>query len=142
MKASLRIIGAALLVLGIFAGLASAETPDACGDWSCATLFSVPNNKYTDVNGVLTSSPVDNVDTWKSTDPNVGDTLLVYLDGQSYENYLTAQLYDGNLALMQQISRNYGNVEYDRTLNAKPTFVKISGFPGGYSYTFSLSRNV
>ncbi len=140
MKASLRIIGAALIVLGLFAGLASAETPDACGDWSCATLFSVPNHDYAFVDGVLTMSPADNVDTWKSNDPNVQDTLIVYLDGQSYENGLAAQLYDGNLVLMQQVKKD-NNVDYDRTLNAKPTFVKVSGFPGGYSYTFALRRN-
>ncbi len=141
MKASLRIIGAALIVLSTFAGMASAETPDACGDWNCAKLFNVPNNDYTNVDGILTKSPADNVDKWKSTDPNVGDTLLVYLDGQSYENGLAAQLYDGNLALMQQVKKD-NNVEYDRTLNAKPTFVNVSGFPNDYSYTFVLSRNV
>jgi len=80
MKASIRMVGTLLIVLGMFAGLASAESPDACGDWSCASLFSVPNNDYAFVDGVLTQSPVDAVDMWKSNDPNVGDTLLVYLD--------------------------------------------------------------
>lgn len=147
MKASLRIAGAALIVLGIFAGLASAETPDACGEWSCAKLFSVPNHDYAFVDGVLTSSPVDEVDTWKSNDPAAGDKLLLYLDGTSYQNDVTAQLWSTStggdtVLLMQQISKLYGNAEYSRYLTKAPTFVKVFRTPSGYSYTFVLSRNV
>jgi hypothetical protein len=141
MKVSSKIIISALIVLGMFAGLASAETPDACGDWSCGKLFSVPNNDYAFEDGVLTSSPVDGVDMWKSNDPNVGDTLLVYLDYDAVYNGLTSELFDGNQYLMQRIKLN-NNLLNDKTLNAKPTYVKVSGFPGNYAYTFALSRNV
>ncbi|MCG2735812.1 MAG: hypothetical protein L6282_05400 [Candidatus Methanoperedenaceae archaeon] len=147
MKASSKIVISALIVLGMFAGLASAETPDACdpadygGDWSCATPFPLPNNQYAFVDGVLTSNPVDSVDMWKSNDPNVGDTLLVYLDYDAFDNGLAAELFDGNRYLMQRVKK-YDSVENDRTLNAKPAYVKVSGFPGNYAYTFALSRNV
>lgn len=145
MKASSKIVISALIVLGMFGGLASAESPDACkptgSDWSCATLFSVPNNDYAFVDGVLTQSPVDDVDMWKSNDPNVGDTLLVYLDYGAVDNGLASELFDGNQYLMQRIKLN-NNLLNDKTLNAKPTYVKVSGFPGNYAYTFALSRNV
>lgn len=144
MKASSKIVVSALIVLGMFAGLASAESPDACkptgSDWSCGKLFSVPNNDYAFVDGVL-ASPNDDVDLWKSNDPNVGDTLLVYLDYDAFDNGLAAELFDGNHDLMQRVKK-YDNVDYDRTLDAKPAYVKVSGFPGNYAYTFALSRNV
>lgn len=141
MKVSSKIIISTLIVLGMFAGLASAETPDACSDWSCGKLFSVPNNDYAFEDGVLTGSPADGVDMWKSNDPNVGDTLLVYLDYDAVYNGLTSELFDGNQYLMQRIKLN-NNLLNDKTLNAKPTYVKVSGFPGNYAYTFALSRNV
>lgn len=131
----------ALIVLGMFAGLASAETPDACDNWDCGKLFGVPNNDYAFEDGVLTSSPVDGVDMWKSNDPNVGDTLLVYLDYDAVYNGLTSELFTGGHKLMQRIKLNE-NVYVTATLNATPTYVQVKGFPRDYDYTFALSRNV
>lgn len=145
MNASIKIIISTMIVLGMFAGLASAETPDACkstgSDWSCGQLFSAPNNDYAFVDGVLTQSPVDDVDMWKSNDPNVGDTLLVYLDYGAVDNGLASELFDGNKNLMQRIKKD-NNVLISKILDAKPAYVKVSGFPGNYAYTFALSRNV
>jgi hypothetical protein len=42
---------------------------------------------------------------------------------------------------MQRVKTN-DRVMNDMTLNAKPAYVKVSGFPGNYAYTFALSRNV
>lgn len=146
MKASLRIIGATLIVLGIFAGLASAESPDACnpadygGAWSCGKLFSSPNHDYAFVDGIL-ANPNDNVDLWRSTDPVGGDTLLLYLDGNAYANDVTARLYNGNKVIMQQISSPAGSYEATRILNPAPAYVNITGFPNDKAYTFALRRN-
>lgn len=139
MKRSLRIVGAALMVLGIFAGMASAESPDACSSFGCAKSFSAQNNAYTYVDGVLESAAIDEVDVWKSTDPSVGDVLLLYLDNSAYNKGLNAELYDGNTALMQRVKLG-ASANFDSTLNAKPAYVKLSEYLT--SYTFTLSRNV
>lgn len=79
---------------------------------------------------------------WKTWDPVVGDTLKLFLDYDAYDNYVSSDLYDGYQALMQRVSKQYGNAVYDTTLNARPAYVKVYGFPGNYAYTFALSRNV
>jgi hypothetical protein len=142
MKTSIRTIGIALLVLSAFVGFAAAdvsEPPDAGSSCSNARWFTADCNDYTNIYGTLTSSPVDSVDCWKSNSPNVGNTLRIYLSSGAYNNDVAAELFDGDGDLMQRVKR--GNMVFnDDTLDAKPTCVKVSGFPGDYDYTVALYR--
>ena len=143
MKTSIRTIGVALLVLSAFVGFAAAdvsEPPDAGSTWSTARSFTASWG-YTSVEGTLTSSPADSVDMWKSTTPDVGDTLYVYLNSGAYNKGVAAEMFDGNHALMQRVKKG-DKVHNDETLDAEPVYVKVSGSSGDGDYTFALSRNV
>ena len=139
MKTRIRTIGVALLVLSAFVGFAAAESPDAGSTWSTAKPFTADDGVYTFVDGTL--GPADSVDMWKSTTPDVGDTLYVYLNGGAYNKGVAAEMFDGNHALMQRVEKD--NKEHnDETLDAEPVYVKVSGSSGDGDYTFALSRNV
>ena len=141
MKINMKAIVIAMVLYGMFAGFAAAETPDAGDTWGTAKSFAVQNNAYTFVDGTFTLDPADGEDRWYSNDPNVGDTLWLYLDSTSYNDKVTAELYDGSLNLMQRLYKD-GNVNNDHTLDAKPTYVKVAKFPKDLAYEFALSRNV
>jgi len=141
MKTSIRTIGVALLVLIAFVGFAAAdvsEPPDS-GPCSNPRWFTADCNDYTNIDGTLTSSPVDSVDCWKSNSPNVGNTLRIYLDNTAYNNGVKVEMYDGNGKLMQRVEKG-NNYPGDTTLDATPTCVKVSGFPDDYDYTVALYR--
>ncbi len=78
---------------------------------------------------------------WKSYTPDVGDTLHVYLNGDAYNNYVAAELFDGDKDLMQRVKKG-DKVHNDATLDARPAYVKVSASPGGGDYTVLLCREV
>jgi len=142
MKTSIRTIGVALLVLSAFVGFAAAdvsEPPDAGSTWDTARSFDAPVG-CTFVDGTLDSSS-DSVDMWKSYTPDVGDTLHVYLNGDAYNNYVAAELFDGDKDLMQRVKKG-DKVHNDATLDARPAYVKVSASPGDGDYTVLLCREV
>ena len=142
MKTSIRTIGVALLVLSAFVGFAAAdvsEPPDAGPAWDTARSFVTPVG-CTFVDGALDSSS-DAVDMWKSYTPNVGDTLHVYLNGDAYNNYVAAELFDGDQNLMQRVKKG-DKVHNDATLDERPAYVNVSASPGDGDYTVLLCREV
>ncbi|WP_305064036.1 hypothetical protein [Methanococcoides sp.] len=129
----------ALAVCVALVGVAAAESPDAGSTWSTAKSFTM-NNGYNFVSGQLTESPVDNIDVWKSTTPDAGDYLEMFLDSTSYNNNVKAELFDNDKDLMQRLEKN-NNAAYDYSLDSSPAYVKITGDLEDRAYTFTVYRN-
>lgn len=91
------------------------------------------------------NNPSDNIDCWESNDASAGDYLELYLDGNSYGNYVTAEMYDGDSDLMQRLQRTYpngnNNAAYDYTLDRSPVDVRITGNLEDQTYTFCIYVN-
>jgi hypothetical protein len=148
MKTSIRTIGIALLVLSAFVGFAAAdvsEPPDAGSPCSNGRWFDAPVG-YTFIEGTL-NNPSDSADAWKSSTPDVGDTLHIFLDSHAYNRYVSDELFKagsedpGNL--MQRVQK--GNMSHvTAELGEKPICINVSApTPASNgAYTTILQREV
>jgi len=146
MKTSIRTIGVALLVLSAFVGFAAAdesEPPDA-GPPGNLRWFDAPVG-YTFIDGTL-DYPSDSSDVWKSSTPDIGDTLHVFLNADAYNRYVRDELHMKNLDvdnLMQRVQK--GNMRHvTAELGEKPTCINVSAQTpeSNGAYTTILQREV
>lgn len=68
-------------------------------------------------------------------------TAMLNLNGDAYNNYVAAELFDGDQNLMQRVKKG-DKVHNDATLDARPAYVKVSASPGDGDYTVLLCREV
>jgi len=147
MKTSIRTIGVALLVLSVFAGFAAAdesEPPDAGSTCATARSFDAPVG-YTFIDGTLDYSS-DSADVWKSSTPDVGDTLHIFLDSHAYNRDVRDELHMKNLDvanLMQRVQKSDMR-HVTAELGERPTCIElsVSESTGNGAYTTILQREV
>jgi hypothetical protein len=120
------------------------RTPPDAGPPGNPRWFDAPVG-YTFIDGTL-NYPSDSTDVWKSSTPEVGDTLHIFLDSGAYNRYVRDELYMKNLDvdnLMQRVQK--GNMRHvTAELGEKPTCIKVSvsESTGDGAYTTILQREV
>ncbi len=133
----------ALSMCFVLSGLAAAEYPDAGSTWSSAKQFPIYYG-YNQINGQLSTNPVDQVDYWKNTVVPRNSKLTLYLDSASVNDYVQASLYDninGAESEMQRIYRGGGAPNFRNIVNNAPVGVKIIGHNlNNINYQFKIQR--
>ncbi|MDI9395281.1 MAG: hypothetical protein QM426_07625 [Euryarchaeota archaeon] len=128
----------ALTACIMLVGVAAAEYPDAGATWSTAKSFTYAG-QYTEVYGTLTLNPADGKDCWYSNSYSAGSYLTPYLDINSKNKGVKAEIFDADGDLMQRSQKN-NNADPDYTLDRSPVHVDITGFPGDGDYTFIVAN--
>jgi hypothetical protein len=114
----------ALAACFVLTGVAAAyENPDAGDTWSTATNFDC-DSTYNYVEGGV-ASPSDEHDYWKSYDPDVGDSLEVWLDNVGYINYVAAYLHDSDGDEISRYGRSIGTDVSDTTLDTTKVYLHL-----------------
>ena len=145
MKTNMKAIVVAMVLYGMFAGFAAAESPDAGDTWSTARTFALSNG-YNFINGEFTENdPTDLIDRWESVDASVNSYLELYLDGTAYSNDVMASMYDNDNPRdeMQRVYISGGGPNpADYTLDSSPVGVHIQAYQfEDQEYTFGIYMN-
>ena len=146
MKINIKTIVIAMVLYGMFAGFAAAETPDAGDTQSTARTFALSDG-YNFVEGQLTKNdPTDIIDCWVSYDASVGDYLELYLDANAYNNFVKAEMCDGIFIeerVMQCVYINGGGPDPPETiLESPPVGVRLRNMDfRDIAYTFCIYIN-
>jgi len=150
MKTNMKAIVIAMVLYGMFAGVVSAETPDAGSTWSTARTFALSDG-YNFVDGQLTeNNPTDIIDCWKSDDASVGSKLELYLNANAYNKFVMAEMCQNIIAgesLMQRLENlkipGEDNNEFiTDTLGSSPVGVRLTNNDlVDIDYTFCVYKN-